>query len=506
MNAILEMRNIVKHFPGTIASDQVTLTVNEGEIHALLGENGAGKTTLMNILYGLCRADSGEIFFKGQRVKINSPEDAIALGIGMVHQHFMLVPALTVAENIILGTRVNRELFLDLTRTEKQIKELSNRYGLKVDPGSRVWQLSVGEQQRVEILKALYRRAELLILDEPTAVLTPQETEDLFNILRSFVAEGRTVIIISHKLKEIMSISQRVTVLRRGRVVGTVNTATTSAQELARLMVGKELSRFPTREPFNGPQEEILRVENLEVTGDRGLPVVKGISFKIMAREVLGIAGVEGNGQAEMVEAISGIRRIKHGRFFLKGREVTGFHAGRLVAAGMAHIPQDRRGRGLVMEMSIAENLIFRNLKKYCQHGFLDYPRIYQYAAEMINRFEIKTPGIKANVRLLSGGNQQKVVLARELDGQPPLILAAHPTRGLDIGATDFVHQQILAARKAGSAVLLVSADLDEIFALSDRIGVIYEGHLVGIVRPDQVTLEEIGLMMAGNKSLGEAG
>jgi len=503
MTSIIKMEKITKRFPGVLANDHVDLEVEKGEIHVLLGENGAGKTTLMNILYGLHQPDAGTIYLKGREVKINSPRKAIDLGIGMVHQHFMLIPALTVTENIVLGTKVPREPFLDLTGSAEKIKALSRQYGFNLDPSVKVWHLSVGQQQRVEIIKTLYRGADILILDEPTAVLTPQETQELFAILRRLKDEGHTVIFISHKLNEVMEISDRITVLRQGRVIKTLRTKDTNKAELARLMVGREVSFVVEKTPCQ-PGQEALRISGLKARNDRQLEAVKSIDLAVRAGEILGLAGVDGNGQSELVEAIAGLRKATGGEVFFLGQPVRHQPLRRLFEMGLGFIPEDRHRQGLVKEMPLMENLILQRFYRppFARYGFLNYRVIREYANELIKKYDIRTPSPLVPAKNLSGGNQQKVVLAREMDRQPALLIAMHPTRGLDVGATEYVHRRIIEERDRGCAILLVSTELEEILALSDRIAVIYEGEIMGVLNRNEISIEDLGLMMAGSKRL----
>ncbi len=502
---MLLMRDIVKTFPGVLANDHVTLEVRAGEVHALLGENGAGKTTLMNILYGLYQADSGEILLKGKPVKIRSPKDAIRLGIGMVHQHFKLVPQHTVAENVALGL-AGTPFVAPAHAVEGKIAELGERYGLKVDPKAYIWQLSAGEQQRVEIIKALVRGADILILDEPTSVLTPQESEELFKILARMKREGQSVVFITHKLDEVMEVADRVTVMRRGRVVDTLVTGDTDKASLARMMVGREVVfRLEKTEGEKG--EEALSVEDLWALSDRGLPALKGVSFSVRRGEILGIAGVAGNGQRELVEVITGLRRAQRGRVAILGRDVTN-RSSRVVAdSGVAHVPEERLKMGIVPGMTVSENLILKKHHRppFCYFGFLSFRHIREFARRAIEEYEVMTPGLDTPAKLLSGGNIQRLILARELSGEPPVVIAAHPTYGLDVGATEQIRQILLRERGRGSAILLISEDLEEIFALSDRIAVMFEGEIMGILPADEADLETVGLMMAGSKRLAEA-
>nr|WP_277998240.1 ABC transporter ATP-binding protein [Zhaonella formicivorans] len=500
---ILEMKGVRKEFPGLVANDNVNLQVKKGEIHALLGENGAGKSTLMNILYGLYQADAGQILYKGQQVEVSSPRKAIEMGIGMVHQHFMLIPALTVAENMILGMQEGKNPLLNLKEAEKRIRELGKKFGLVVDPTAVVWQLSVGEQQRVEILKALYRGAEILILDEPTAVLTPQETDELFAILRSLTQQGLTIIFISHKLNEVKAISDRVTILQRGRVVKTVNTKDTDQQELARMMVGREVLLKAEKAPAK-PGDKVLEVKDLEVKNDKNISAVKGVSFEIKAGEIFGLAGVDGNGQSELIEALTGLRQAVSGQVYYAGENVTNKPPRYLIEKGMAHIPEDRHLRGIILNMSIKENMIMETFyqEPFSKHHILQQHVIADFSNSLIEEYDIRTTSNELPVGNLSGGNQQKVVLARMLQRSPNLLILVHPTRGLDVGASEYIHKRIIAERDKGCAVLLVSTELDEILSLSDRIGVIYEGVMMGIIRQEEADVNEIGLMMAGAKRL----
>ena len=501
----IEMRHIRKAWPGVVANDDVTLAVRKGEIHALVGENGAGKSTLMNILYGLLKPDAGEISVNGARATINGPRDAIACGIGMVHQHFMLIPVFTVGENIVLGREpVENGDFYDRAEVTKRIHALSEQYGLQIDPNANTGSLPVGLQQRVEILKVLYRGADILILDEPTGVLTPQETHDLFRVLRGLVQRGKTIIFITHKLKEVLEISDTVTVLRRGKLVGNVRTKDTSEEEIARMMVGREvLLRVDKSEAK--PGAVALRVEHLAVSSEQGLPAVRDISFELHQGEILGIAGVEGNGQSELVEALAGTRKASSGRIWVGEREVTNLGASKTRHAGMGHIPEDRRSVGLVLSYSIADNTILGRQRdeKFTWRGLvLRLRAIFDWAKRLITQFDVRTPSAETPVRSLSGGNQQKVVVARELSTGPKVLLASQPTRGVDIGAIEFIHRQLVAQRDAGAAILLVSAELDEIRSLSDRIAVMYEGRIVSIESPD-VAEERLGLLMTGGGSSG---
>ena len=502
MGFILEMRNIVKRFPRVLANDRVNFRVREGEIHALVGENGAGKTTLMKILYGLYRPDSGEIIWKGKKVDIRTPLDAISLGIGMVHQHFMLIPPFTVLDNIILGKEpLGKGLFgeIDYKKARREIEELTQKHGFKLDLDAKVADIPVGMAQRVEIIKVLYRGAELLVLDEPTAVLTPQEAEELFDVLRSLRRNGKTIVFITHKLNEVMEISDRVTVMRGGKVTGEVLTSETSPREIARMMVGREvLLEIKKTPPKVG--EVVLEVKDLWVKDARGVDAVRGISFSVREGEVLGIAGVAGNGQTELVEAITGLRKAEKGSILIEGRDISFFSPRQIRDEGVAHIPEDRLKRGLVGNFNLAENVILgRHYKEpFARKGLLKKNFIATYARERIKMYDVRPPDIRAFASHLSGGNQQKLILAREIVDEAKLIIASQPTRGLDIGAIEFVHKKILEERGKGKAVLFVSMELDEILSLSDRIIVMYEGISMGEFKPGELTREEIGLMMAG--------
>ena len=495
----LEMRNISKRFPGVLANDHVDFDVKSGEVHALLGENGAGKSTLMKILYGMYHPDEGEILLNGKPVTIASPNDAIHLGIGMIHQHFMLVQTLTVAENVALGLPSSRGPLTDLDHVSKRILELAKIYGLKIDPDAYIWQLSVGQQQRVEIIKALYRGAALLILDEPTAVLTPQEVDELFVIMRQMVRDGHGLIFISHKLHEVVEISNRITVLRDGRKIGTRPTSEITKQILANWMVGREVGFAPDRGDVQ-KGECRLQLENVSCGSDRGTPGLRGVSLELCSGEILGIAGVSGNGQRELAETITGLRKIIGGRVILEGEDVTSFAPGDLTDRMLSYIPEERMRDGMIKNFSVAENMILREHHKqpYSRSGFLNLRGIASHSDELINKFHVKTPSHETLVKNLSGGNIQKVVLARELSRNPRVIIAAQPTRGLDIGATEYVREQLLVERRRGTAIMLISEDLDEILALSDRIAVIYEGQIMDLVPREEATPEKLGLLMAG--------
>jgi len=500
------MQGITKRFPGVLANNQIDFEVRRGEIHALLGENGAGKTTLMKVLTGLYQPDEGQIWIDDRPVVVHSPRDAIELGIGMLHQHFMLVESHSVAENIILGLDEPR-FALNLGRVEREIEELAARYGLQVDPRAKIWQLSVGEQQRVEILKALYRGARILVMDEPTAVLTPQEVEELFNTLRSMAVEGHTIIFISHKLREVMSIADRITVLRRGAVVDTVQASGTSRESLAQMMVGRKvLFRVGKKEAEAG--EAVLEIDGLSALSDKGLEALSDVSMVVRRGEILGIAGVAGNGQRELAETITGLRPVTKGRIRLEGEDTTNRSPRQVIEKGVAHVPEDRMGAGLVMNLSVAENLILKSYRDppISNRFFLDSDAIASRAEELVQAYDVMTPGIQTRTRLLSGGNLQKLILAREMSSHPALMVAVYPTRGLDVGATEAVRRLLLEQRDAGGSILLISEDLDELLTMSDRIAVLYEGQIMGVVDAHEATTERLGLMMAGSVDVEVAG
>ena len=496
---MLELKNITKTFGDVVANDNVSLTVHKGTIHAIVGENGAGKSTIMRIAYGFYKADSGEIWINGEPVAIKTPHDAIAHGIGMVHQHFMLVGTMTVAENIILGAETGSALNLDLEQANKQIAELSNELHLGVEPGAYIEDLSVGQQQRVELLKALYRNAELLILDEPTAVLSPQEVEELFGILRRMKDQGRTIIIITHKLEEVLAISDEVTVMRDGKSVGNVKTSETTTKDLARMIVGRDVLLRVEKTDAN-PSAVVLEVEDLNVTGKHGY-ALKGVSFSVRAGEIVGVAGIEGNGQTELIEALSGLTRATSGAVRFEGRLVTNRNPRELKELGIAHIPEDRHRRGLLLHSSLAENSILGVHYRppvAAAAGFMNNSAIDKRVEEIIERFDVRPPNPSLPAKSLSGGNQQKLIIGREFELNPKLLLVSQPTRGVDIGAIEFIHRKLIELRDAGSAVLLVSAELEEVTALADRLLVIREGKIVAEVDPKTTTVEEIGLMMTG--------
>jgi general nucleoside transport system ATP-binding protein len=493
------MRGITKRYPGVVANDGINLQVRPGEIHALLGENGAGKTTLMNVLYGLATPDEGEILLDGTVVTISGPADAIARGINMVHQHFMLVPVLTVAENILLGdeTMANR-IFLDRREARRRIVELGRRFGFEIDPDAKVGSLSVGWQQRVEILKALYRNARILVLDEPTAVLTPQETDEIFGVLRRLAGEGHSIVFISHKLYEVLEIADRITVIRRGRVVGERLPNGTNEDDLAELMVGREVQLTVDR-GVSHPAAPVLQISGLEARDDRGQPAVRGVDLEVRAGEIFGIAGVAGNGQDELVEAIIGLRRPSAGTVSLVGQDVTGRSPRKMNEAGVAYVPADRHRFGLILSFPLADNLVLTSYyrKPYARGIVRDPKAILRDAATAIKRYDIRTPAATVKASTLSGGNQQKAVVAREFDRDLKLLVLDQPTRGLDVGSIEFIHHQVIAKRDAGAAVLLVSAELDEVLEMSDRIGVMYGGRIVAVLDGRTADKNAVGLLMA---------
>jgi simple sugar transport system ATP-binding protein len=502
----LEMRGITKRYPGVLANDHINLQVRPGEIHALLGENGAGKSTLMNILYGLATPDEGEILLDGKPVQIAGPSDAIDRGISMVHQHFMLVPVLTVAENILLGEEtMSNPIFLDRAAADRQISELGKRFGFEVDPEERVGRLSVGWQQRVEILKALYREAKILVLDEPTAVLTPQETKEIFEVLRRLRDAGHSIVFISHKLYEVLEIADRITVIRRGRVVGERLPSQTDEDDLAELMVGREVQLVVDRGQSH-PTDTLLSVKGLTVKNDRGREVVHGVDFEIKAGEIFGIAGVAGNGQDELVEAITGLRRPSAGSIQLAEHDITTAEPRQLHELGFGFVPADRHRFGLVLGFPLTDNIVLNEYfeRPYARGPVRDDEAVLDHAKALIERYDVRTPSPKVNAGTLSGGNQQKVVIAREFEGELKLLVLDQPTRGLDVGSVEFIHKQTIARRDAGVAVLLVSAELDEVLELADRVGVMYRGKIVAVLDGRTAEREEVGLLMAtGGKESG---
>lgn len=504
-NYILDMQNITKIFPGVKANDNVNLSIKKGEIHALVGENGAGKTTLMNVLYGLYDADGGQVFYEGNKINLNGPQDAIELGIGMVHQHFMLVDPLTVTENIVLGNEPRSGLMLDQKRAKKEVKEISEKYGLFVDPEAKIEDISVGMQQRVEIIKTLYRGAELLIFDEPTAVLTPQEIDELFDIFRSLKEQGKTIIFITHKLKEVKTISDRITVLRNGKSIDTVNTSDVTKEDVAELMVGRQVLLEVEKTEAN-PGDEIFSVENLNVRDNRNIQVVKDISLSVHKGEILGIAGVEGNGQSELVEAITGLRKIESGKINLRDKDISKYNAREIKREKVAHIPEDRQKRGLIMDFDLKENMIlgYHDLEPFSKNGIMHYDNVAQNTQDLIKKYDIRGGGMEAQAKNLSGGNQQKLIVAREFSHDPEFLIASQPTRGVDVGSIEFIHKQIIDRRDNGAGVLLVSAELSEVLSLSDRIAVIFEGEIVDVLKASETDERELGKLMTGSKA--EAG
>ncbi|MCF7944588.1 MAG: ABC transporter ATP-binding protein [Spirochaetia bacterium] len=500
MDYVIEMLNIRKEFPGVVANDNISLQVKPQEIHALLGENGAGKSTLMSILFGLYHADEGIIKVRGKEEHIVDPNAANRLGIGMVHQHFQLVHNFTATENIIMGKEGGFRL--KLSEASKRIKELSQRYGLSIDPDAEIEDISVGMQQRVEILKMLYRDAEILIFDEPTAVLTPQEIHELMQIMKTLTKEGKTIILITHKLREIKEIADRCSVIRRGKYIGTVDVQSTSQQKMASMMVGREVSFKVEKKPVE-PGEMVLEIKNLKVRNARKLEAIKDFSIFIRRGEILGLAGVEGNGQTELVEAITGLREIESGSILLNGKEITNYSRRDRYEAGIAHIPEDRQKHGLVMDFTVSDNLVLKTYyqEPYSSRGFLNQEAIQKHAEHVIDTFDVRAgEGVFSPASGLSGGNQQKAIVGREIDMNPDLLIAVQPTRGLDVGAIEYIHKRLIEQRDKGKAVLLVSLELDEIFNLSDRISVINSGELIETVPTEETNEDEVGLMMTGIK------
>lgn len=497
---VVELKQITKVFPGIIANDSISFKLHKGEIHALLGENGAGKSTLMNIVFGLYQPEEGSIEVNGEPVIIDSPNRAIELGIGMVHQHFKLVQPFTVTENIILGSEPKKGTRINYKKATEEIRQLSEQYGLQVNPNAKIHDISVGMQQRVEILKTLYRGAEILIFDEPTAVLTPQEISELMEIMKRLVAEGKSIILITHKLKEIMQIADNVTIIRRGKVVDTVKKSETTPQELAEKMVGRNVTFKVDKKPAE-PGDVVLQMENIISNNKEGVAILQGLNLEVRAGEILGIAGVDGNGQSELIEALTGLRHVDGGTVKLLGKDITNLSPRKITESGVSHIPEDRHKHGLVLDFSVSENMVLETYYKapFNKGGFLNFDAIDKHATRLVERFDVRTPSIATHARSLSGGNQQKAIIAREIDKNPTLMIAAQPTRGLDVGAIEFVQQQLIAQRDQGKAVLLISFELDEIINVSDRIAVIYEGQIVGEVLPDKTNDQELGLMMAGS-------
>ena len=504
MEYVVEMLNIRKEFPGIVANDNITLQLRKGEIHALLGENGAGKSTLMGILFGMNQPDKGVIKVRGKEVKITNPNVANDLGIGMVHQHFKLVENFTVTQNIVLGCepKILFGLGMDLNKAAKRIEELSKQYGLNVDPNAKIENISVGMQQRVEILKMLYRDADVLILDEPTAVLTPQEIDELIKIMKNLINEGKSIIIITHKLKEIKAAADRCTVIRRGRYIGTVDVKTTSEAEMAKMMVGREVSFKVNKKPAK-PGEVVLDIKNLSVKNNKKVLGLKDFSIDVRAGEIVGIAGVEGNGQSELIEAITGLRKSESGTINFKNKDINRESIRNRINSGIAHIPEDRHKRGLVLDYTIEENMVLEvyDKKPFSNKGLLNKKEIKKYAEKIIDEFDVRSgEGAESIARSLSGGNQQKAIIGREIELNPELLIAAQPTRGLDVGSIEYIHKRLVEQRDSGKAVLLVSLELDEILNVSDRIAIINNGELIGVVNADETNENEVGLMMAGIK------
>ncbi|CAG5369111.1 ABC transporter ATP-binding protein [Streptococcus pneumoniae] len=496
---VIEMRDITKVFGGFIANDKINLHLRKGEIHALLGENGAGKSTLMNMLAGLLEPTSGEIAVNGQVVNLDSPSKAASLGIGMVHQHFMLVEAFTVAENIILGSELTKNGVLDIAGASKEIKALSERYGLAVDPSAKVADISVGAQQRVEILKTLYRGADILIFDEPTAVLTPSEVDELMAIMKNLVKEGKSIILITHKLDEIRAVSDRVTVIHRGKSIETVEIAGATNADLAEMMVGRSVS-LKTEKQASKPKEVVLSIKDLVVNENRGVPAVKNLSLDVRAGEIVGIAGIDGNGQSELIQAITGLRKVESGSIELKGDSIVGLHPRQITELSVGHVPEDRHRDGLILEMMISENIALQTYYKepHSKNGILNYSNITSYAKKLMEEFDVRAASELVPAAALSGGNQQKAIIAREIDRDPDLLIVSQPTRGLDVGAIEYIHKRLIEERDNGKAVLVVSFELDEILNVSDRIAVIHDGKIQGIVSPETTNKQELGVLMAG--------
>lgn len=496
---VIEMRDITKVFGGFVANDKINLHLRKGEIHALLGENGAGKSTLMNMLAGLLEPTSGEIAVNGQVVNLDSPSKAASLGIGMVHQHFMLVEAFTVAENIILGSELTKNGVLDIAGASKEIKALSERYGLAVDPSAKVADISVGAQQRVEILKTLYRGADILIFDEPTAVLTPSEIDELMAIMKNLVKEGKSIILITHKLDEIRAVSDRVTVIRRGKSIETVEIAGATNADLAEMMVGRSVS-FKTEKQASKPKEVVLSIKDLVVNENRGVPAVKNLSLDVRAGEIVGIAGIDGNGQSELIQAITGLRKVESGSIELKGDSIVGLHPRQITELSVGHVPEDRHRDGLILEMMISENIALQTYYKepHSKNGILNYSNITSYAKKLMEEFDVRAASELVPAAALSGGNQQKAIIAREIDRDPDLLIVSQPTRRLDVGAIEYIHKRLIEERDNGKAVLVVSFELDEILNVSDRIAVIHDGKIQGIVSPETTNKQELGVLMAG--------
>ena len=502
MVPVLDVRDVTKTFPGVIANEDITFALDQGEIHCLLGENGAGKSTLMNVVFGLYQPDSGSIRVRGEQVQFTGVNDAIAHGIGMVHQHFQLIPVFTVLENVILGDELSKHGLLDIKDARNRIRELEQQYGLNVDPDAMVGDLSVGQQQRVELIKALFRNADILILDEPTAVLTPGEVDDFFAVVRNLVDQGKSIVFITHKLREVLAVADRITVLRNGKVAGTADPKTATQQSLANLMVGRDVV-FQVEKDEAEAGDTLLSVEDLVVEDERGVRMVNGFSVDVHAGEIFGVAGVEGNGQRELVEAITGMLRSVGGKVQILGHDTTKWNPRQITELGVSHVPEDRNKHGLVGPYTVADNLVLNRYykKPYSRRGVRQSRPVDEEAEVLVEQFDIRTPGIHVPVETLSGGNQQKVIIARELTGDVKVLVVAQPTRGLDVGSIEFIHNQIIELRDRGVAVLLVSAELDEILSLSDRIGVLYRGQLAGIYEGTDATREQLGLLMASGAS-----
>lgn len=506
MEYVIEMLNVSKKFGNFYANDNITLQLKKGEIHALLGENGAGKSTMMNVLFGLYQPDGGEIRVHGKKVDISNPNVANDLGIGMVHQHFMLVENLTVTENIILGSEPAKMGTVKIKAAAKKVAEISKLYGLNVDPYAKIEDISVGMQQRVEILKTLYRGAEILIFDEPTASLTPQEIQELIAIMKKLITEGKSIILITHKLQEIMDVSDRVTVIRKGKGIGTVITSESNPEELATLMVGRQVTFKTEKQPPN-PTEEVLQIENLVVADNRGIDRVKKLNLSVRRGEIVGLAGIDGNGQSELIEAIAGLRKVKSGKITLNNIDITGKKPRQITESGLGHIPQDRHKHGLVLDFSVGYNAALQEYYRepYSKNGIMNYQVISKKAKEIIEEYDVRTQGEHEMARALSGGNQQKLIIGREISRGPDLLIAALPTRGLDVGAIEFIHKRLIEQRDNGKAVFLISFELDEVMNVSDRIAVIHDGHIVDTVIPAETNEQELGLLMAGH-SIKEKG
>lgn len=500
MEYVIEMLGIRKQFGDFVANNNITLQVKKGEIHALLGENGAGKSTLMNVLFGLYQPEGGVIKVNGKEVKITDPNVANRIGIGMVHQHFMLVENFTVTENIILGNEPTKAGTINIKDAAKKVQELSERYGLNVDPYAKIEDISVGMQQRVEIIKTLFRGAEILIFDEPTASLTPQEISELIQIMKLLIKEGKSIILITHKLQEIMDVSDRVTIIRKGEGIGTVTTAETNPTQLAEMMVGRQVT-FKTEKKDPNPKDVVLNIENLVVADNRGIEKVKGLNLQVRAGEIVGIAGIDGNGQAELIEAITGLRKVKSGKVSLNNKDITGFKPRKITEAGIGHIPQDRHKHGLVLDFPISHNIALQTYYKQpiSKGGIMDYKKIKSIAGQIIEEFDVRTASDMSLARALSGGNQQKAIIGREITRNPDLLIAALPTRGLDVGAIEYIHKRLIEQRDKGKAVLLISFELDEVMNVSDRIAVIYDGTIIDTVIPKDTNEQELGLLMAGH-------